>query len=337
MELPKKNQNSLFNFSNFAASNKPIMQIKKELIPYGAALGAMIFWSFSFVWVKIAYIAYLPLTVVLIRLILSSFLILIFTSIFKRLQRPTQKDFKMLVLLALFQPFLYFMGESYGLKYVSSTVASVIVSTIPLFSPIAAWYLYREKLSMMNFAGILISFLGVTLVVLGRSFSFSASPKGVILEFLAVLSAIAYSSVLKNLSHRYNTFTIIVYQNLLGIVMFLPFWLLFESGQFVRTPFHAEAFRAIVLLAIFASSFAFIFFTYSVRHLGINSSNIFTNAIPVFVALFAFLILGDRLLFHQLIGIVIVITGLFLAQLRKNRKKLHRPEPSEECIEVHIT
>lgn len=293
----------------------------KSWVPYGAALLSMIFWSFSFVWVKVVYEAYGPLTTVLFRLILSAGMLLAFTLLSRKLQRIKPGDLKYFVMLAFFEPFLYFMGESYGLKYVSSTVAAVIVATIPLFSPILAWYFYKEKLSRTNLFGLVITFLGVSLVVLDNSFNFTASPLGVALEFVAVLGAIGYSSVLKGISHRYNTFTIITYQNLIGAVFFLPFWLGLEMNDFLQIPFNMKSFAAIVKLAIFASTFAFILFTYSIRTLGINKSNIFINVIPVCVAIIAFIILGDRLNFHQMVGIAIVISGLFLAQINWRRRK----------------
>jgi drug/metabolite transporter (DMT)-like permease len=293
----------------------------KSWVPVGAAILSMIFWSFSFVWIKIVYEAYGPLTTVLFRLLISSGLMLVFTLLSRKLQKIQPGDLKMFVLLAFFEPFLYFMGESYGLKYVSSTVASVIVATIPLFSPIAAWYFYKEKLSRTNLFGLVITFFGVSLVVLDTSFNFTASPLGVALEFFAVFGAIGYASVLKGISHRYNTFTIITYQNLIGAVFFLPFWLIFEMNDFTQVAFNAKAFWAIIKLAIFASTFAFILFTYSVRNMGINKSNTFINVIPICVAVFAYLILGDQLNFHQMIGIAIVISGLFLAQINWKRKR----------------
>jgi len=293
----------------------------KSWLPTGAAILSMIFWSFSFVWIKIVYEAYGPLTTIFFRLIISSGLMLIFTILSRKLQKIAPGDLKLFLLMALFEPFLYFMGESYGLKYVSSTVASVIVATIPLFTPIVAWYFYKEKLSRTNLIGLFITFFGVSLVVLDSSFNFTASPLGVSLEFLAVMGAIGYASVLKGISHRYNTFTIITYQNLLGAVLFLPFWLAFEFRDFTPVTFNPKAFGAIVKLAIFASTFSFILFTYSVRNMGINKSNIFINTIPVFVAVFAYLILGDQLNFHQMVGIAIVISGLFLAQINWRRKK----------------
>jgi len=298
----------------------------KSWLPTGAAILSMIFWSFSFVWIKIVYEAYGPLTTIFFRLIISSGLMLIFTTLAKKLQKIAPGDLKLFIILALFEPFLYFMGESFGLKYVSSTVASVIVATIPLFSPIAAWYFYKERLSRTNLIGLVITFFGVSLVVLDTSFNFTASPLGISLEFLAVMGAIGYASVLKGISHRYNTFTIITYQNLIGAILFLPFWLGFEYRDFTQVSFNPIAFGAIVKLAIFASTFSFILFTYSVRNLGINKSNIFINIIPVFVAVFAYLILGDQLNFHQMIGIAIVISGLFLAQINW-RKKNKLPVP----------
>ena len=293
----------------------------KTWVPAGAAILSMIFWSFSFVWIKIVYEAYGPLTTVLFRLLISSGLMLVFTILTRKLQKIQPGDLKMFVLLAFFEPFLYFMGESYGLKYVSSTVASVIVATIPLFSPIAAWYFYKEKLSRTNLIGLVITFFGVSLVVLDSSFNFTASPLGVALEFFAVFGAIGYASVLKGISHRYNTFTIITYQNLIGAVFFLPFWLIFEMNDFTQVAFNAKAFWAIIKLAIFASTFAFILFTYSVRTMGINKSNTFINVIPICVAVFAYIILGDKLNFHQMVGIAIVISGLFLAQINWKRKR----------------
>lgn len=305
----------------FTAPKSEWMQHKYKWLPVAAALGAMIFWSFSFVWVKVAYLAYQPITVVLLRLVISVAILFLFTRLTGRLQRPVRKDLPVFVLLAFFEPFLYFMGESYGLKYVSSTVASVIVATIPLFTPMVAWYFYQERLSRMNLLGLLISFAGVSLVVLNRDFSFSASPLGIALEFIAVLSTIGYATVLKKLAHRYNTFSVIAWQNLIGAFMFLPFWLAVDLRQFLSTPFHPEAFRAIVLLAVFASTFAFIFFTYSIRTQGINRSNTFINIIPVFVAIFAYLILGDQLTLQKMAGIVVVIAGLFLAQLQRLRTR----------------
>lgn len=303
----------------------------KDYVAIGSALGAAFFWSFSFVWFKIAFLGYNPLTVVIFRLSIAALLITIIAALLKRLQKPTWKDFRLFVLMAFFEPFIYFLGESYGLMYVSPTVAAVIVATIPLFTPLAAWYFHKEKVKWMNIAGLLFSFIGVGLVVLNGAFQLDASPLGVGLEFMAVFAAIAYSIVLKNLAARYNTLSIIAYQNLIGIVLFLPIWLVVDFNHFISTPFHPQAFRAILLLAVFSSTLAFVFFTESIRQIGVTRSNTFINLIPVFVAIFSFIILKEELGFQKIIGIVVVVAGLFLAQLKRKSKNNEK----DTVVEVH--
>jgi drug/metabolite transporter (DMT)-like permease len=303
------------------------MSQPKPLKLYSAITLAMIFFSLSFVWFKVANVTYGPLTIVLFRLILSATILGVFTLITKRLILPDRQDFKALLLLALFNPFLYFMGESYGLRTLSPTVGAVIIGTIPLIAPFAGYFFYQEKVTSRHVLGILMSFVGVTLVLYEIGMGLTASPVGVILQFCAVFSAVGYTVVLHRISRRINNISIIFYQGVLGTLYFLPFWLVLEARPFLSIPFDASAMMAIVKLALFASTVAFIFFTYSVRHLGITKSNMFVNMVPVFTALFAWQILGNTLTTQKIVGMVVVISGLFLAQLNVTRKS-EGPDPT---------
>lgn len=291
------------------------MQDKKWLV-YLSLIFSMIFWAFSFVWVKEVYMIYGPLTTVFFRLVIASLLLLAFALLTGKLVKVERRDLSTFVLLSFFEPFLYFMGESFGLKFVSSTIGAIIVATIPLFSPIAASRFHGEKISVRTFAGILLSFFGVSIVVLDSSFNLTASPLGIALEFLAVIAAIFYTVVLKKLAVKYNPTSIITYQNLLGIIYFLPLWFLFEYRDFTAIPFNFTAFAGILKLSVFASCIAFIFYAHSVKRLGINSANIFINLIPVFTAIFAWYILDDPLSLRKFVGIAVVIAGLLVAQIK---------------------
>jgi drug/metabolite transporter (DMT)-like permease len=292
------------------------MKQEKKWLVYLSLIFAMIFWAFSFVWVKEVYLVYGPLTTVLFRLVIASALLMAFAFLTGKMVKIERKDMGIFVLLSFFEPFLYFMGESFGLMYVSSTIGAIIVATIPLFSPIAASRFHGEKISFRTFIGILLSFFGVSIVVFDASFNLIASPLGIALEFLAVISAIGYTVVLKKLAVKYHPTAIITYQNLLGIIYFLPLWLIFEYRDFTSVPFSFPAFAGILKLSVFASCIAFIFYAHSVKRLGINSVNIFINIIPVFTAIFAWYILDDPLTLRKFIGIIVVITGLLIAQVR---------------------
>jgi len=291
------------------------MSQPRPLKLYSAITLAMICFSLSFVWFKVANVTYGPLTIVLFRLIISAVILGVFTLMTQRLILPNRRDFKSLLLLAFFNPFLYFMGESYGLRVLSPTVGAVIIGTIPLIAPFAGYFFFREKVTGRHILGILISFVGITLVLCEFGTGLTASPVGVALQFSAVFSAVGYTVVLHRIARRMNNISIIFFQGTIGALYFLPFWLALEARTFLSMPFDASAMIAIFKLALFASTVAFIFFTYSVRHLGITKSNMFVNMIPVFTALFAWQVLGDALTVQKIIGIITVISGLFFAQL----------------------
>jgi drug/metabolite transporter (DMT)-like permease len=193
---------------------------------------SMVFWAFSFVWIKIAYEVFLPLTTVLLRLVLSSAILFAVFGWMRKLQPIAKGDHKWFLLLAFFEPFMYFMGESFGLQVVSSTLGAVIVSTIPLLTPITAWLFLRERLSVFNVVGILVSFVGVSVMVLGKDMTLQAPAYGIALMFMAVSAALGYAIVLKRLTARYNPFTLITYQNFIGIFMFMPFFWPLNGSRF---------------------------------------------------------------------------------------------------------
>ncbi|RLD95223.1 MAG: hypothetical protein DRJ29_03650, partial [Bacteroidetes bacterium] len=157
---------------------------------YFLVILAMVFWGFTFVAFKFANLSFRPITIVFFRLAVSIFFLFGFAFFFKRLNKIKLKDQKWFLLLALVEPFFYFLGEAYGLTMVTATVGAVIISTIPLIVPFAAYYLFREKLTPMNYLGLVISFGGVLLVVLTRSGGLAADWKGILLMFVAVLSAV---------------------------------------------------------------------------------------------------------------------------------------------------
>ena len=289
----------------------------KKWLVYLLVIASMVFWGFSFVWTSIVFHYIGPLTTVFIRLVISSALLYTGLKLSGRLQ-PIQKNHRKLVLLsALFNPFLYFLGESFGVKYSSPTISAVIIATIPVFSAIAASVYLSEQFNRINLAGFILSFVGVIVLILGPNLSFSTSPFGVACLFFAVLTAVAYALILKKLASLYNAFTIVAMQNILGALYFLPLVLLFERHYLFHLPAQADMWRPLLMLAVFASSLAFVFFTIGTRELGVSRTNVFSNFIPVFTALFAWLLVDEKITAAKILGMLMVTAGVLLTQTRR--------------------
>lgn len=294
---------------------------KNWLKDYGSVVLAMLFWSFTFVWYKIVFEELNPLSTVLFRLIISSGLMIPFTLLTKKLKKMEKGDFKLFLLLAFFEPFLYFIGESFGMQLVSPTIGAVVIATIPLFAPLLTYRFSSDRLSFKNYLGIFISILGVFIVIFQRQTGLDANLKGILILFIAVFATAGYSVSITKISAKYNPLSIITYQNFIGMFFFAPLFFIFEFNHFKQAVLTKEVVIALIELAVFGSSLAFIFFIYSIKRIGFNRANSFTNLIPVFTAIFSFIVLKEVVSLQKWIGILIVISGLFLSQSRKKGNK----------------
>jgi len=278
------------------------------------ALAAMIFWGGSFVGTTVLLKYYPPITIILIRLIVSAAILFSFIFLTNTARNVQPGDWKWLFLSAFFNPFLYFLGENFGVMYTSPTISAIIIATIPVFSPLAAWISYREKMSKLNLVGLGISFSGILLMLMNPDFSLAADLKGVIYLFGAVFAALFYSVILKRLAKSYSPIFLVATQNLIGVFLFLPLFFLFESGSLLNAQISAEIIIAFLGLAVFASSLAFVFYARAIRQLGVSKTNVFSNLIPVFTLVFSLILLQEEIGFRKIAGMVLVITGVYLSE-----------------------
>lgn len=297
------------------------MQKNKLFVIYLLAILAVVFWGISYVWMKVVYEYYNPITTMFLRLSLSSVLLYALLSVVGKKETIKREDYGAFMLLSFFSPFCYFLGESFGLMLVTPTIAAVIIATIPVFSPLLGYLAFKERLSMLNLSGFFVSFVGVIIMILDFEFRFSASPAGIMLLFFAVASALINMVFLKKLTLKYSSQTIIKTQNLLGALFFLPLLLIFDFNSFISVKPTAELIWALVKLAVFASTLAFIFYTIALREIGVARASVFTNLIPVFTAIFSYFILRETIDLSKILGIIIVISGLLLSQSAKWMKK----------------
>ncbi len=277
---------------------------------------SMVFWALSFIGYKFAYNHFQPMSLIFFRLVLASLFLFVLIRLTGSAEKVHRKDWGRFLLLAFFEPLLYFLGESYGMTLVSSTTGAVIVSTIPLLTPVAAWILFRDQITWIKITGILISFAGVCMVLIGKGFQLNAPAAGIALMFLAVVSAVAYTGVIVDLTKKYKSMTIILMQSIIGAVYFLPIFLFTDLHETMAMRFSWGMILPLLFLAVFPSSLSFIFYTRAIREIGITRANVFTNFIPVFTAIFSYFILDEPFTGAKIIGIPVVLAGLMLTQLK---------------------
>ena len=294
----------------------------KKFIVHISGVIAMVFWGLSFIWSTQVFEYLNPTTTIFFRLIISS----VFLGTILLVSKPQslrdtkfgehKKNLKLFALAALFEPFLYFIFESYGLLNAAPVVSSAIIATIPLFTPIAAFFFLKERLTPWNIAGFIISFFGVIFMLLNKNLELTVSAKGVVFLFSAVMVAVAYSISLRKLTLLYKPLTITFVQNIIGMIYFIPMVFIMEKV----TPSNIMSFNHYIVpllsLGVFASSISYTLWAFAFSKLGAAKANIYSNLIPVFTAIFSCIIIGESLNIQKILGILLVIGGLILSQLK---------------------
>ena len=290
---------------------------------------AMLCWAGAGIAVKEALVVFSPLTLIVLRFSLAILLMLLVGLLFRGhevlgLQRVEKRDIPLFVLGGLFQPFLYFIFETYTYQsFASPTIAEAMLSTQPIMAPILAFIILREKVNRNNVVGILLSTVGMLLLLLVGANNFAlGNPWGVLLAIVTVSMSVGYTIILRRIPTRYSSLSIVFYVQLVALVLFYAVWGVFDrqSLQDTIVPLSADLSPVIAVgyLAVFASVTAFILFCYTVRQIGVTRANVFNNVRPVFTALLMWVIFDEQLPIWKWVGIIVIVIGLFISQ--KQRK-----------------
>src|SRR3989339_1160631 len=205
-----------------------------KAVVYISVITAVVFWGFSFIWTNSLLLQNFPVySLVFFRMTFAAIIITAISYFAGKIEKVAKRDRKWFLLLVLLEPFIYFIGETFGLKIINSpTLGSIIISTIPIFALVAGLLFYKEKISAINIFGISITLPGILLVVFQNGGIDVSHYAGIILLFIAVFAAVGYSVVVKRLANTYNSYTIVTYQHILGAIYFLPFFLYNDYSAF---------------------------------------------------------------------------------------------------------
>lgn len=287
-------------------------------VTYIVSTFAIILWGISYIWTNKLIALGIPITYfVFVRILLAGLVLFLLNAAIGQLTPIRKADLPKFLLLALCEPFIYFICESMGIKETGSpTLSAMIIATIPLFSIGAGILFFKEKINAVNIAGIVLSLAGIALVVmakgenLGKHFIF-----GILLLLAAVISEVGHASLTKSLSGNYSSQVIVMYQFLIGSVYLLPLFIFKGLDGFSWEKYmDMDVWYPIICLGVFCSSIAFSLWVSTIKTLGVAKSSIFSALIPVVAAIAAWLLGHEDLTGRQFIGIAISAAGVIMSQ-----------------------
>lgn len=282
-----------------------------------AILTAVLLWGSSFSAMRIVLNDLDPLAAIFLRLLLATLCILPFAG--KLIPKSFQKgDWKILGAMVLFQPCLYFLFESRALIYTTSSQAGIVSACLPLMVAVAAWIFLSEAMDAKIIIGLVLSITGVALLTVFQVRGVTApNPAlGNLLELMAMVSACGYMILVKQLSSRYNTWTLTAMQVAGGTLFFLPGILPLLSAD--PGIWRMKLILLLLFLGPCVSLGAFGLYNYGIRTVSVSRASICINLIPVIAIILGWIFLGETLNLKQGIAAGIVIFGVVLSNHGSN-------------------
>jgi drug/metabolite transporter (DMT)-like permease len=291
--------------------------MRKSWLPAYLALGTV--WGCSFIFIELGLEYLTPFGVAFIRCALGAITLLIFTKIRKVDLPKDRKIWQKLWVVAMLLNVIPGVLFAFAQQYVTSVLASIINAGTPLMTLVFMLIVFREeKLKPEQIIGLIIGALGV-LTVVGVWKDLGDNQ---LVGVIALLIAISCYGA----SYPYSTRNVIPLklkpealatgQLIMAAVTLLPFFIINGiSNDFYRP----QSVIAMLCLGIFGSGFAYIWNFAITAAAGSAIASTVTYLTPVVAVIVGFLYLGEVIVWHEIVGALIVIVGALLSQGRLNR------------------
>ena len=279
---------------------------------YLLILLAIIFWGTSFVATKTVLHEIKPVTIIILRLILASVLLIIIAFSTKRKFSINLKSHGWIFILALVAVFHLWIQVT-GLQYTTAANTGWIIGTAPIFMAILGFVFYKEKVTLFQFAGILVALAGLLLLI-GKGDITNIGlieNKGDLLVLGSAFTWGVYSMVNKKISLSYSPLMTILYLFLMMAVIIIPFNLNTETINSVIN-LSPISWMWILFLGIFCSGIAYVIWAQALRDMESAKVGAFLYFEPLVTVIAAWFFLNEEITLLMIFSGLLITAGVFI-------------------------
>ena len=274
-----------------------------------------LFWGGTFIAGRVLAESVAPADAAFMRFVLAAVTLAVLTRMIDgRLRLPPRDQLVSLLLLGLTGVFCYNICFFSGLRFIEAGRASLIIALNPMAITVGAVFLFGERLSLLQCAGLLISLFGAFLVISNGNPAILISGGigwGEIAILGCVISWAAYSLIGRNVLKSMSPLSAVFYSALFGALMLFPATLVGEAPLQIHTYSSAD-WISLLFLGILGTAAGFSLYYQAIRAIGSARSSVFINLVPLFSILLAWIFLGETINFSVLGGGIILMSGVYL-------------------------
>lgn len=300
----------------------PIMGKVKFTAVDAMLIATTTIWGVNVVVVKLALATMHPLLFNSLRFAIAAVLSLTLLQLTERGHRLQLKDIPIIVGLGLLGHALYQVLFIFGINLTTAGNTSLLLATMPIWVALLSAAFKLDEVNVFTWAGIICSFLGISLVVLGSgkdvAFAFS-SFRGDAMILMATLLMATYTLLSRPLLARYSPLQLSTYTMTAGAValVFAAWPTLLATDLTTVAPI---GWGGVVFSSVFAVVGGYYVWNRGLKLLGPARTAIYNNLSPVVAMLTGWIVLNEQVAISQIIGASMIFAGLILARQRMRNK-----------------
>ena len=279
-------------------------------------------WGSTFVFTKMLLQNGLsPAQIFTLRFIIAYILLLAFALSRHRFRLfcKSLKDELLMVVLGITGGSVYFLAENAAMLYTTATNTSLIVCSCPLFAMLLFAIVYRhsERVSRLQAMGSVVACLGMAVVVLNGHFVLHLSPLGDMLAFAACLCWAVYSLLMKPATERYSSLFITRKVFFYGLLTIIPYYFFVPGFPSMEVLLRPEVLWNLLFLGVVASMICYVTWNWVISKLGAVVATNWVYFNPITTIIFAWWLLHEQITVWFILGTVLILTGMYLADRKK--------------------
>ncbi len=281
------------------------------------AFVAYVLWGFSFMFSSLAMEMATPFVMLAHRFSLAVLLMLLLVALKVETIDFRGKRLGLLLVMGLFEPVLYFLGESYGILLTTTAFSGVMIATIPLFVLPASALFLKEIPTGRQVLWSVVSIAGVIVVALQGSRSGNVTLPGILCLLLAVMSSVVFTILTRKLSEEFSAFERSFASFVMGAVSFwgLAIWEHRADPVQLVAPFASGRYwLSMAFLSCVASVVCYLLLNQALADAPANQVAIGTNMVTV-VSIFAGIVfLHEKFSWISVLASFVILIGIYGVQ-----------------------